>query len=228
MVGYRELLQSGDLGALLHRSWIYPPLTFTTGAVASLLGGMNVNGPLLALGCYQTGRLVSGPAAGFLAVFALGSPLLAEQFHLFMIDAPEAALVAIAVWLILASDRFRNVRVAATAGVAAGAGMASKEQFVLFVAGLLVVVLAREDGWRNRRGIAAFASCALVIAAPWYLANLSELGTYATAAGGSVDLPPGAKPPLLSLASPTPRRRRTRTLRGDATRRHDRRRLESG
>lgn len=212
MVAYHDILRAGDVGELLHRSGFYPPLTFMTGALASLIGGLNASAPvigenllygsLMALGCYQTGRLVAGPAAGFLAVlFVLGSPLLIEQLHVFMIDAPEAALVAVAVWLILASRRFADVRISAAAGIAVGAGLASKEQFALFVAGLLAVVLVRDYGWRNRRGILAFAGCAFAIAAPWYLVNLSELGTYATAAGAGVDLPPRGKPPLLSISN---------------------------
>ncbi|HET6449456.1 MAG TPA: glycosyltransferase family 39 protein [Conexibacter sp.] len=212
VVAYYDRLHSGDFGKLLYESGYYPPLTFLTGAIASLIGGLNastpvigenlVYGSLIALGCYHTGKLVAGPAGGFLAVlFVLGSPLLIEQMHVFMIDAPQAALVAVAVWLILASDRFRDVRLSAAAGTAVGAGMASKEQFALFVAGLLVVVVAREQGWRNRRGMLAFAACTLVIAAPWYVANLSKLSAFATAAGAGPDLPARGKPPLLSVSN---------------------------
>jgi len=212
VAAYHDMLRSGDLAELLHRSGFYPPLAFITGAIAALIGGLNASAPIIgenlvyasmiALGCYQTGRLVAGPVAGFLAVvFVFGSPLLIEQFHVFMLDAPEAALVAVAVWLILASDRFRDLRTSAAAGLAVGAGMATKELFPFFVVGLLVVVLMREHGWRNVRGITVFAGCVFVIAAPWYLANLSDLGMYATAAGGNVDLPARGKPPLLSLSN---------------------------
>jgi uncharacterized membrane protein YsdA (DUF1294 family) len=212
VAAYHDLLRSGDFGELLHRSGFYPPLAFITGGIAAVIGGLNASAPiigenlvyasLIALGCYQTGRLVAGSAAGFLAVvFVFGSPLLIEQFHVFMLDAPQAALVAVAVWLILASDRFSDVRVSAAAGLAVGAGMATKELFPLFVVGLLVVVLVREQGWRNTRGIAVFAGCAFVVAAPWYLANFSDLGTYATGAGGGVDLPARGKPALLSLSN---------------------------
>lgn len=212
VVAYHDLLRAGDFGALLHRSGFYPPATFVTGAVATLVGGLDASAPvigenlvyasLLALGCYQTGRLVCGPAAGFLAVvFALGCPLLIEQLHVFMLDAPEAALVALAVWLILASERFTRLGTAAAAGVAVGVGMASKEQFPLFVIGLLVVVLARERGWRNARGILLFAACAAVVAAPWYVANLSQLGTYASAGLGNFNLPEQSRPALLSAAN---------------------------
>ncbi len=212
VVAYHDLLRAGDVGALLHRSGFYPPATFVTGAVATLVGGLDASAPvigenlvyasLLALGCYGTGRLVGGPPAGFLAVvFALGCPLVIEQLHVFMLDAPEAALVAVAVWLILASERFARLGTSAAAGVAVGVGLASKEQFPLFVAGLIVVVLAREGGWRNRRGILLFAACTAVVAAPWYVANLSQLGTYASSGLGNANLPAQARPALLSLSN---------------------------
>jgi hypothetical protein len=212
VVAYHDLLRAGDVGELLHRSGYYPPATFLAGALATLAGGLNAAAPvigenllygsLLALGCYQVGRLVAGPAAGFLAVvFALGSPLLIEQLHVFMLDAPEAALVAVAVWLILASRRFTRPGVAAAAGLAVGVGMISKEQFPLYVVGLIAVVLAREGGWRNRRGILLFAGCAALVAAPWYLANVGRLGTYASAGLANANLPDQARPPLLSLAN---------------------------
>ena len=211
VVAYHDLLRAGDVEALLHRSGFYPPATFVTGALATLVGGLSaraavigenlVYAPLLALGCYGIGRLVGDRAAGFLAVlFALGSPLLIEQLHVFMLDAPQAALVAVAVWLILASERFARTGTAAAAGVAVGVGMASKEQFPLFVVGLLAVVLAR-GGWRNRRGLVAFAACAAAVAAPWYVANLAQLGTYASAGLDNANLPPQATPPLLSFAN---------------------------
>jgi Dolichyl-phosphate-mannose-protein mannosyltransferase len=207
---YRDYLRHGDFLGPLNQVGPYPPVTFVVGAIAVLIGGVHVVTPiiganlvyvpLLALGCYQVGRLLAGPLAGLLAVvFALGSPLIIEQFHVFMIDAPEAALVAVTVWLILASDHFSRVGIAALAGVAAGFGTASKEQFPLFIVGLLVVVLLREDGWRNRRGLLAFAAIAFVIAAPWYLRHLSDLGGIISGSAlRGPTVPPLADPPLLS------------------------------
>ena len=124
---------------------------------------------LLALGCYNVGRLTFGPLAGVLAVvFALGSPLVIEEFHEFMLDAPEAAMVAISAWAILATDRFLRLGVCALAGVAVGLGMLSKESFAFFVAGLVLASAVR-GGRRAWRGIAIFVAVALVIALPWYL-----------------------------------------------------------
>ncbi|HEX7290358.1 MAG TPA: hypothetical protein VF250_04440, partial [Conexibacter sp.] len=135
-IAYHDLLNDGDLDAFFQRSGYYPPATFVTGALATFVTGVNADSPiigenliyvsLLALGCYGAGKLVAGPIAGFLAVlFVLGSPLLIEQMHVFMIDAPLAGVVAVSVWLILLSDRFRRIGVAVAAGVAVGFGLAS-------------------------------------------------------------------------------------------------------
>jgi len=210
-VSYRDLIERGELSELWRRSGYYPPTTYLVGALATFAGGLNAAAPVLAqnvvyvpllgLGVYHAGRLVAGRQAGFLAVlFALGSPLLIEQFHVFMKDAPQTALVALAIWLVLASDRFERLPASIAAGVACGVGVASKEQFPLFVIGLVAVVLAR-GGWRNWRGLGGFALALAVVGAPWYLVNFSELGDYASAGLANANLPGRGRPPLLSLAN---------------------------
>jgi dolichyl-phosphate-mannose-protein mannosyltransferase len=212
VVAYHDLLTRGDLGDFWTRSGHYPPLTFVVGAISMLVGGVTTEAAvigenlvyvsLLSLGCYQTARLVAGRQAGLLAVvFALGSPLVIEQFHVFMIDAPQAAMVAVAVWLILASERFARVGIAAIAGFAVGLGMESKEQFAFYVMGLCLVVVLRERGWRNWRGIAAFAGVALVVTVPWYVANYSLLGLISEAGLVAANVPAQGRPPLLSLSN---------------------------
>lgn len=83
-------------------------------------------------------------------------------------------MVALCAWAILASDRFRRPGVAAAAGVAFGLGTLSKQTFVIFVAGLLVVVIVR-GGWRNRRGLLIFAVLAAAFSLPWYLYHYGQL-----------------------------------------------------
>ncbi len=215
---YRDMLAHGSFEALLRSSETYPPLTYVVGGLAALIGGLSVAAPivgqnlvyvpLLVLGCYQTGRLVRDERTGFLAAtFGLGTPLIIEQFHVFMLDAPQTALVAVAVWLILASRRFSRVGIALAAGVAVGAGMATKETFPLYIAALLAIVLVRERGWHNWRGIVAFAAAALVVGAPWYIVNFAQLeGTVGEGWSGAnhigaIAVLPEAKPPLVSLAN---------------------------
>ena len=104
------------------------------GRVAALIGGVNIASPIigenvvfvpvLALGCYQAGELLYGPLAGLLAVlFVLGSPLLISTFHVFLLDAPLTAAVAIALWLVLASEDFSRPGISAAAGLAVGLGV---------------------------------------------------------------------------------------------------------
>jgi 4-amino-4-deoxy-L-arabinose transferase-like glycosyltransferase len=181
-----SLLQAGHLlGPVTYKS-AYPPLAHVVGALAMFVGGVSVASSiigenlvfvsLLALGCYQTGRLLFGPVAGMLAVvFALGAPLMISLFHVFMLDGPLTALVAVSIWLILASEDFSRTGIAGMAGLAVGLGINVKVQFALYVVGLVLVVLVH-GGWRNRRGFALFASVALVVGIPWYIVHFNELG----------------------------------------------------
>jgi uncharacterized membrane protein YsdA (DUF1294 family) len=212
---FRDYLLDGDLRAIFDYPAFYPPYGMLLGGILSIPGGISRNAvvlgtnlvcvPLLALSCYRLGRLVAGPRAGALAVvFALGSPLLIEQFHVFIIDAPEATVVALSVSLVIASERFRRPGTAALAGLAIGIGIGTKEQFALYIVGLVVVVLVR-GGWRNVRGLAAFAGAALAIGAPWYVHNADRLGRIYSASqtgeGLLFPVPPLARPPFFTLAN---------------------------
>ena len=212
VVGYHDRIEEGDMSVWFQRSGYYPPYTYALGALAVFIGGVNATAPvlgqnlfyvpLLSLGVYQTGKRVAGKQAGFLAVvFVVGTPLLIEQFHVFMLDAPQAALVSVAIWLVLASEQFTKLPTSAAAGVACGLGIGSKEQFPLFLVGLVAVVLAHRGVWRNWKGIGVFALAAVVIGSPWYVANLSELGHYASAGLANANLPPRGRPALLSISN---------------------------
>jgi 4-amino-4-deoxy-L-arabinose transferase-like glycosyltransferase len=212
---FHSMIAAGSLLGPFNHVSVYPPLGLLVGAVGVFIGGVGVSAPiiaenlvfvsLLALGCYRTGRLLFGSAAGMLAViFVLGSPLLIEQLHVYMLDAPMTALVAVTIWLLLASEDFGRTDIAAFAGLAAGAGMLIKVQFALYVAGLVLVMLLR-GGWRNRRGLGAFLLPAIVIAVPWYIDHISEIGVMLEVASpngggpGVVTPVPGNVPPTLSI-----------------------------
>lgn len=206
---YHEMLAAGNLFEPFTRPTIYPVLGAIVGALAVFAGGVNVASPiigenlvfvsLLALGCYQTGRLLFGRLAGMLAVlFVFGSPLLISQFHVFMLDAPLAALVSVSVWLVLASDDFSRPGIAGVAGLAVGLGLNMKSQFPLYLAGLTVIALLH-GGWRNWRGFAIFCVVAAVVGAPWYVVHFSELGTLLEAGGNAPGVAPGNAPPTLSV-----------------------------
>jgi 4-amino-4-deoxy-L-arabinose transferase-like glycosyltransferase len=208
---FHNMIQSGDLLGPFNHESPYPPFVFLVGALASFIGGINVAAPivgenlvfvsLLTLGCYQTGRLLFGPRAGLLAaIFVLGSDLLITQFHVFMLDAPEAALVAVSIWLILACDDFSRVRAAGVAGLVVGIGLITKVQYPSFVVGIVLIALLR-GGWRNWRGLLAFAVVALVVGVPWYIDHYSEFSTFVRISTENPLLVPGDAPPTFSFAN---------------------------
>jgi hypothetical protein len=211
---FRDSLDNGDIIKALGVGFnFYPPVTYLLGALATVVGGNNIwtpilalnviYVPLLALACYQLGRRAAGRVAGLLAVvFALGAPLIAEQFHVFMLDAPLTALVAATVWLSIASDRFARPGIAALAGLALGLAVVTKELAPAYVVGVLGCLLVR-GGWRNWRGLLAFAAVALLVGAPWYVRQIAHghVSMLIEAAESGRDVPPAAAPPLLSVAN---------------------------
>ncbi len=209
-----EELRAGHFTHALTLSIPYPPFAYLVGDIGILLGGIDVAPPilaenlvfvpLLALGCYQVGRMAFNRTAGLLAVvFALGSPLITAQFHVFMVDAPETAMVAVSLWAILASDGFGRVGISALAGLAVGLGVLTKEPFVFYAAGP-VAVTALRGGLKAWRGLLAFALVALVIALPWYLHELSEvkaLGSSALHEAGNAARASDIAPPPLAIGN---------------------------
>jgi 4-amino-4-deoxy-L-arabinose transferase-like glycosyltransferase len=218
-INVHHALASGRVLHALTLTAPYPPFAYLVGSLGILVGGVGVAPmilaenvvfvSLLALGCYQVARLAFGPPAGLLAVvFALGSPLIAAQFHVFMIDAPETAMVAVAVWLVIITDGFSRLKASALAGVVVGLGMLTKEPFAVFVVGIVGVTAVR-GGRGAWRGLALFAAIALLLALPWYIHEhkyIQEFGSEATdSARAFANLgsssPTGVAPPRLSPAN---------------------------
>lgn len=219
VLNVHQELAAGNLGNALTLSVPYPPFAYLVGSLGITLGGVGVAPPILAenlvfvtalaLGCYKVGRMAFSPLAGLLAVvFALGSPLIAAQFHVFMTDAPETAMVAVSIWLVIASEGFTKLRACAIAGVAVGLGMLTKEPFPIFVLGVGLVTLGR-GGRRAWPGVAVFAVIALAIALPWYVHEhslIQGIGDQATASSSAYPNSPGPgpkeiAPPRLSSAN---------------------------
>ena len=163
----------------------YPPLVHLVGALSIFLAGAHpmamvlssniVFVPLLAFGCYGTGKLVAGPRAGLLAALVgLGTPMFVSMMHVYDLDPPQAAMVAVTVWAMLASRRFERVWVSALAGALFGLALLTKETSVVFIAGLLLVILVR-GGWRHWPGLVAFIFTLENIAGPWYIYHASQI-----------------------------------------------------
>jgi hypothetical protein len=214
VLGYGELLADFDLVGLLtaqpggsgtvsdvfapspERGFFYPPLVRWIGAVPAALGltvedwgtiAINlIFVPMLASGCYLVGRLTYGRLAGMLAaIFALGAPMVLNLFHVFLIDAPLAGVIAITVWALLASDRFRDRRMSVLAGALAGVGLMVKTTAPIFLVGPVLVMLVG-GGWRWWRNFALAGVALLVVAGPWHLLHLDAITNVSGQAPGGV------------------------------------------
>ena len=193
----------------------YPPLVHFVGAIAMFIAGLHpmamilssnlVFVPLLAFGCFGVGRIAYGPRAGLLAgIVALATPMFASMMHEYDLDPPQAAMVAVTVWAVLASRRFERLGLSALAGALAGLALMTKETSVVFLGAFLLPVVLR-GGWRNWLGLLVFAFVAENVAGPWYVYHWHQLGQAFSNLGGQAGLAPGSfqTPPRLSVRSLT-------------------------
>jgi hypothetical protein len=201
---YHRAMAGGNVALPFISYDSYPPLVHVLGAIAIFIAGMHpmalilssnvVFVPLLAFACYGTGKIIAGRRAGLLAgVFALGFPMFVSMMHLYDLDPPQAAMVAVSVWGVLASRRFEVLNLSLAAGIACGLALMTKQTSVVFLGGFLVCVIAR-GGWRNRGGLLIFSLAIFDVAGIWYLLHFRQLTGTLTSIGGlapnSVQAPP--------------------------------------
>jgi hypothetical protein len=204
------LLQPGQRLSFFTGWDTYPFLVPMVGGLATFVFGFHPMALMLvssivfmsifAFSCYGIGCMVAGRKAGLLAgIFALGMPMIASMAHTYNLDPGEAAMVAAAVWALLASDRFRDIGLAAVAGVVCGLAMLTKETAIIFFAGMVPVMLLR-GGWRNWLGFTYFGILLLVVGGPWYIYHGSDIkATFFSIAQLYVD--PARSPPRWSLTN---------------------------
>jgi hypothetical protein len=204
-----QSLADGDLSAPFTAYFVlYPPLLHLVGAASILVVGMHpmslvmtsnlVFVPLLAFGCYGVGKLVAGSRAGLLAgLFGLGTPMFVSMMHDFFVDTPQAAMVSVSLWALLASRRFERLGVSVLAGALCGLALLTKETSLVFLAGAGLAVVAR-GGWRNRVGLLGFGVALGVIAGPWYVYHWHQI-TQSFTQIGELYVNPVQSPPRWSL-----------------------------
>ena len=177
-------LRAGDVRAILERSSFYPPLAIcVAGTLALVLPAEAAGGAamlaFLGLGMvavYFLGSWLAGGRAGVAAALLFGAaPFVVYSTLMFQLDLPLAAMVALALLALLATDDFRGTGPALVAGVVCGLGMLTKPTFALYVLPAALVLLVR-----GRRGALAGAALTTLVAAalslPWFGPRLLGLG----------------------------------------------------
>jgi hypothetical protein len=171
-------LAAGDLRATLGHSSFYPPLVpCAAGLVfpwwpSDVAFGEVVILAFLGAGMaatYVLGRRFAGGAGGVVAATLFATaPFTVNQALRFQLEVPLAAMVALFLVALLATDRFARPRWAVAAGLLFGLGMLTKPPFCVYVGPACLLVLAGTRGrsaWRHA-GVAGLV--AVLVALPWY------------------------------------------------------------
>ena len=171
----------------------YPPLVYwtadlfyaelgTTASWAAVLSQSVFLG-ILTFSTYGIGRRLWSPRVGVLAaVFVVLSPMLISLFKDFMLDPPLTAMTALALYLLIRCEYFSLRAASVLLGVACGFGLLTKWNFVLYLALPIAYAVVRGGRYvsagraRDRvQNVALAAAATFAVAAPWYLANVSNL-----------------------------------------------------
>jgi hypothetical protein len=174
----RRDLAALDLGAVFARSSFYPPLvSCAAGLVYGVLPSDVAFGEVVMLAflgagmaaTYLLARPLAGDGGGVVAAILFGTaPVVLHHALHFQLDVPLAAMVAVFLAVLRATDRFERAAWSIAAGVLFGAGMLTKPPFFVFVAPACLFIAAGIRGRRAWLTAGAAALTAVVVALPWY------------------------------------------------------------
>ena len=193
---YKDLFNSWSIKGLIFHYMYYPPLLYWTTIPfylifgTSILSAFSVNAiyiSILAFSTYGIGRYLYSRKIGLLAtVLALAAPMMVSQFKEYQLDAPLAAMVALCLFLLLKTDRFKRYKWSVLFGLSCGLGLLLKWTFVAFLiipsaylVFIKIINLIKKkhnifsfNTWKNE--FSAFGIF-LIVALPWYMRNLKRL-----------------------------------------------------
>lgn len=176
-------------GEIMGASAFYPPLAIcTAGALYFAFPVTTLTAQavmLLFLGVamfsvYGIGRTVADPTTGLLAAFFLGTaPFVVYSLLNFQLDLPLMAMVALALYALIRTERFSRPGWTAALGLVWGLGLLSKPTFPVYALAPLLWTVG-QAAWSGRRwrrfvGLGLAGAIAVVVALPWYSSRLLGL-----------------------------------------------------
>jgi hypothetical protein len=179
-------LRAGDVRAILERSSFYPPLVLCLAGAASLVMPIEAAAGLvmvafLGLGMaavYLLGRNLASEAVGVTAALLFATaPFVVFLSLRFQLDVPLAAMVALGLVALIATENFQRRGSAALFGLVCGLGTLTKPTFGLYVLAPAVLLLLLAPA--RRRALAGAALAVLVAGAvslPWLGPRVFGLG----------------------------------------------------
>lgn len=186
---YRDLFAGGHFGTALTVDYLYPPLVYWTtdlfyGVVGSTALWVAVLSQAVFLGVlvfatYGIGRELWSRRVGLLsALVVVTTPMIASEFHDYLLEAPLTALVALALYLLIRSKGFADRRYSLLLGAACGLGLLVKWSFPVYLALPLLAGLVPAARLHSRErlvNLLGAAAVVLAIGGLWYVHNASQV-----------------------------------------------------
>ena len=161
---YNDMLQQVNLRSVFEVmtwSWNRPPLSHLVAVPLYRLFGVSTGVALmrnvlfvamLLFSVYGIGKRYFGSRVGLLAAFIVSTyPILFSISRMPYVEYGLTAMVALAVYLLVASDGFRNRRSSLLMGLVVGLGILTKWQFVAFAGGPIACVAVRSGALKDVR-----------------------------------------------------------------------------
>jgi dolichyl-phosphate-mannose-protein mannosyltransferase len=171
-------LAAGDLRATLGHSSFYPPLVpCAAGLVFPWWPSDVAFGEVVILGFLGAGiaatyvlgrRFAGGPGGVVAATLFATAPFTVNQALRFQLEVPLAAMVALFLLALLATDRFAHRGWAIVTGILFGLGMLTKPPFCVYVGPACLLVLCGVRGRSAWRHASVAGVVAALVALPWY------------------------------------------------------------
>jgi len=138
---------------------------------------------VLLFSIYAIGKKIGGRGAGLLAALLVSMyPLIFESSRQYGLDLPLTAIVCLACLFLLKAEHFTRLKYSALFGLACGAGMLIKGQFLIFLAAPLAVVLGAYFSADSRYKLTAvvfwnicvFVFLAAMISSLWWADKIGD------------------------------------------------------
>jgi len=159
---YHNVLKEIDIRSLFRAftwPWNRPPLPWLPAVLLYRLFGVSTDVALMSnsfyivvllFSVYGIGKRLYGPGVGLLSAFLVSTyPLLFNLSRTLYPDFPLTAMVALNIYFLLRVDRFRDRLNSLLFGLTFGLGLLTKWQFLAFVVGPVVYVIARSGAIRD-------------------------------------------------------------------------------
>ena len=174
----------------------YPPLVYLLSAPFALVFWPTVDALLavntlflgiLFIATYGIASSFGDRKTGILAAFIVSIyPIIYGLARHYLLDVPLTAMVTLAIWSLVRTDRFERRSAAILCGLSLGLGMLTKWTFAIFVAAPVMLTLLYALKSQSRRQIINSALALAIGAAlciPWYVINLSALREFLSLGG---------------------------------------------